>query len=76
MPDEPTSYAATLGYQFNLEYQKVLILANNRLQSLNYTQVVSSLGDLQILMNQTQPLSVDIKFQNWFTILGQINQSL
>ena len=31
MPQEAMSYAATLGYKFSLEYQKVIILANNQL---------------------------------------------
>jgi len=37
MPDEPTSFATQLGYQLNNEYQKCLILCNDRLQSLNMT---------------------------------------
>jgi hypothetical protein len=34
LPDFSTDYSASLGYQFNTEYQKGLILVNDRLQDL------------------------------------------
>lgn len=60
MPDEQTQFAAQLVYFLNTEYQKGLVICNDRLQDLSKSNpIVSSYTELRDLVSQSDALKLD-----------------
>ncbi|CDW87848.1 UNKNOWN [Stylonychia lemnae] len=75
LSQDSSSIVTTLGYQGSIEYQKGIILSNEKLQQLGSPNVIYTLPDLVNVMSNNATLSIDNTLKNWASTLDQISQT-